>query len=195
MTATPITTLDTISHVLQEQESTRYHEAGHAVADYIHGFRPMRVTVTPGDDEAIIGLAEHDRRTTRFLHQGYVIKPQHRAKAEAFAVGVCAGIAAESRSSGVAIDELRHTSGMGDYETLTALANRLAYSSGDYFSVIAARQPEAIAAKVQEWESRAVALMADDQNWAAVQSIVDELDEYDVVEGIQLTDCIRTGLK
>jgi hypothetical protein len=80
-------------------------------------------------------------------------------------VSCVAGIAAESKFSGVPLADLRQTSGLGDYKTVHAILNRLMIGRGFEFC------PEVRAAYINLWESRAVALMNKSQVWAAVESV------------------------
>jgi hypothetical protein len=153
MTPNVTTELPTlIAQCLWEVDLTQYYEAGHAVAYYIHGFHPKRITGP---------LAEHDRRSTAFLRTrgGWLETSLARERVQDYAVSCIAGIAAESKFSGVPLADLRQTSGLGDYKTVHAILNRLMIGRGFEFC------PEVRAAYINLWESRAVALMNQPQVW------------------------------
>jgi len=155
-------TVEELSLVFREINLTQYHEAGHAVAYYFHGFQPKRITGP---------LAEHDRRSTAFFRArgGFLETPLARERVQDYAVSYIAGIAAESKFGGVPLADLRQTSGLGDYRTAHAISARLMIGGKFEFC------PEVRTAYLNLWESRAIALMNHSQVWAAVESVSAEL--------------------
>jgi hypothetical protein len=151
---------------LKEVDATNYHEAGHAVIDELHGFRPL----------AIKGpLCVHDRRTSAFLGSRYswsFLSPIRRERASNYAIGLVAGIAAESKGVGVPFDSLRETSGRGDYEILECLLDRLALGEFRTDSL------EARQSQLRLWEAKAKAMLDRPEVWATVESVVSWLGEY-----------------
>ena len=155
-------TTEEMLFAFQENESTQYHEAAHAVVDYIYGFHPKRITYS---------FYEGDRRYTSFLRsQNGVLKtPKAREKAQRFAVSCIAGIAAESKVSGVPIVDLRSTSGLDDYKKVQFVLERLMLHT--VYEIC----PAVNDAYIQLWESRAVALINRPEVWSAVESLAGEL--------------------
>jgi hypothetical protein len=177
----PILTTEMFKQWLVEDELTRYHEAGHAVADYVYGFRPKRI---------IGALAEHDRRSTSFVRTrgGWLDTPLARQRLQDYAVSCIAGIAAESRISGTNLADLRKTSGLGDYKKVHAIVERLMLRGGYKL------RPEVSDAYIRRWELRAVALMSQPSAWAAVRSVSEELQNCEgVLEREELIAAIERG--
>jgi hypothetical protein len=146
----------------REIDLTQYHEAGHAVAFYMLGFPPKRITGA---------LAEHDRRSTSFFRTrpGLLTTPLARERAQDYAVTVIAGIAAESKFARAPIAELRQVSGREDYLTVHSILDRLMLCHGPEFG------PEVRAARLHLLEARAVAIMNQPGVWSAVKSVAEEL--------------------
>ena len=101
--------LEDLNQGLFEFDLINYHEAGHVVAFYLLGFPPVLI------DGA---LSKHDARSTAFLRtrNGMSQTPLARERVQDYAVASIAGIAAESKFSGVPIADLRQTAGKGDYD-------------------------------------------------------------------------------
>jgi hypothetical protein len=114
------------SLAFREIDLTQYHEAGHAVAFYMLGFLPKRITGA---------LAAHDRRSTSFFRTrpGQLTTPLARERAQDYAVTVIAGIAAESKFAGVPIAELRQVPGREDYLTVHSILDQLMLCHGCEF--------------------------------------------------------------
>ena len=97
----------------QEWEHTAYHEAGHAVAGEILGFRCRFINGA---------YWTHDRRTSPLLRRSPASE-RARTQYTDYAVAVVSGIAAECFNSGTGITgELRKGSGQTDYEVLGIMA-------------------------------------------------------------------------
>jgi hypothetical protein len=78
--------------MFREVDATYYHEAGHAVVGELFGFRPLRIEGP---------LCVHDRRTSAFFRQDFLFRsPKTRERASQYAIGLAAGIAAESKGTG-----------------------------------------------------------------------------------------------
>ncbi len=162
---------------------TQYHESGHAVADYFCGFRPKRISGA---------LSEHDRRTTSFFRtrSGLLVTPSAREKAQLFAVTCIAGIAAESKVSGVPLEVLRRSSGIDDYEKVQKVADSLA----NHRAIEDCE--EVTEAYIRLWEARAVALMNRRMVWSAVESLARELDmSGGEMAGEEIKKAIQQGIK
>jgi hypothetical protein len=178
-----MTSLEELKFALQETELTQYHEAGHAVASYIYGFRPKLISGP---------LYKDDRRSTSSLKKrsGLLATPSAREKAQRFAVSNIAGIAAESRVSGVPLAELRQTSGLGDYVLVRAIADRIMlHTPFEYCS-------EVSASYIQLWETRAVALMNQPTVWGAVEALTDDLQMCEgEMNGTEIVEAIKRGMR
>jgi hypothetical protein len=163
---------------LREIDATYYHEAGHAVIGELFGFRPLRIEGP---------LCVHDRRTSAFFRQDFLFRsPKTRERASQYAIGLAAGIAAESKGTGEPFNSLRETSGEGDYEKLECLLERLMLSD------CRSDSPEARQNQMQLWEAKAKALLERPEVWAAVESVVSylydglgELDADDIAAAIR----------
>lgn len=174
--------LDDLSQGLLELDWTHYHEAGHAVSFDLYGFRPRRIH---------FALTEHDRRTTSFFRtNGGLLKTPHaRQRAEDYAVCAIAGIAAEAKARGIPLAELRYTSGKDDYGAVHAITQRLLLQSRFEMSCELARD------RIRYWESRAIALINNPIVWKAVESVVEELYNFEgELQDDELHNCIREGL-
>ncbi|MCU1253413.1 MAG: hypothetical protein JWQ49_6442 [Edaphobacter sp.] len=150
------------SLAFHEIDLTQYHEAGPAVAFYMLGFPPKRITDA---------LAAHDRRSTSFFRTrpGQLTTPLARERAQDYAVTVIAGIAAESKFAGVPIAELRQVPGREDYLTVHSILDQLMLCHGCEFG------SEIRAARLLLLEARAVAIMNQAHVWYAVESVAEEL--------------------
>ena len=185
-----------MSFIFRELDLTQYHEAGHAIAFYLYSFRPIRIAGA---------TTEHDRRSTAFFRtRGALLEsPLARQRAQNYAVCCIAGIAAESKFSGVSLADLRRLSGKDDYEVVHAIGHRLAICGGIGWC------PEVKAAHVDLWEAQAVALMRQPQIWAAVESLYwdlhmsgGELERGDLIaaiehaldEGLEVLNMGATGI-
>jgi hypothetical protein len=176
-------TAEALSLAFREIDLTQYHEAGHAVAFHLLDFKPRRITYA---------LAEHDRRSCAFFRTrgGFLETPLARERVQNYAVCCIAGIAAETRFGGVPITELRQTSGLGDYETVHAVLDRLMLCRGVELC------PEVRAAHMHLWEARAVALMSQTHVWAAIESVASELQvSAGVLERGDLVAAIERGTR
>jgi hypothetical protein len=175
--------------VFDEAKFTRYHEAGHAVADYVLGFKPLRI------DDA---LEQHDRRTSAFLrvNHGLLSTPRTRQRAADYAVACIAGPAAQAKVSGRNLCDLRSESDgvdedgfTGDYEKVYLLLDRLALFSPYEFN------DSVRDAHLHLFEQQAIALINKPCVWAAVESVATELDMADgYLEGEELISAIKHGL-
>jgi hypothetical protein len=172
--------------VFDEAKFTRYHEAGHAVADYVLGFKPRLI------DDA---LEQHDRRTTAFLRRnhGLLSTPRTRQRAADYAVACIAGPAAQAKVSRRDLCDLRSESdGVdedGDYRKVYLLLDRLALCSPYQFDA-SVRD-----AQLYLFEQQAIALINEPRVWAAVESVATELEMADgYLERAELTTAIKHGL-
>jgi hypothetical protein len=171
--------------VFDEAKFTRYHEAGHAVADYVLGFKPRLI------DDA---LEQHDRRTTAFLrvNHGLLSTPRTRQRAADYAVALIAGPAAQAKVSGRNLCDLRLESDRvdeGDYRKVYLLLDRLALC-GPYEFNASVRD-----AHLHLFEQQAIALINEPRVWAAVESVATELEMTDgYLERAELISAIKNGL-
>jgi hypothetical protein len=172
--------------VFDEAKFTRYHEAGHAVADYVLGFKPRLI------DDA---LEQHDRRTTAFLrvNHGLLSTPRTRQRAADYAVACIPGPAAQAKISGRDLCDLRSESdgvdGDGDYRKVYLLLDRLALCSPYEFNA-SVRD-----AQLHLFEQQTIALINEPCVSAAGESVATELEMTDgYLERADLITAIKHGL-
>ncbi len=164
--ASPLNSLpiDDIADIsLREIDRVRHHEAGHAVADYLYRFQPLR----------IIGpISWSGCRAEAFFKtpKGSSSSPSVRHRAQDYAVCVLAGIAAESKFRGIPFAKVRRTTGAEDYRTVNLLLDLLMYGALESSPKIRARHLRLL-------EARAIELMDQPGVWAAVKSVCQELEK------------------
>ena len=177
MTA-PIPEKDPFLAQLEFWDSIRYHEAGHTVAARIFGFPIKRVWVGEDFSPDSLGRNEMDARGQRFQRDYLPRTPRAWQRMQDFAVFCIAGIAAEARHTGVAFEEVRAPYWQGethsiDYVAVRSMAQRLVYAGK------AGLSDEIQEAHINLWEQRAIAMMAQDHIWRAVEAVVNVLQISD----------------
>jgi hypothetical protein len=161
---------------LEFLDEIRFHEAGHSVAARIFGFPVKRIWVGTEFDPNSFGRNELDPRGLHFL-EGYVPRTAGDAVRMAdFATFAIAGIAAESKYSGVPFEEVRAPYIKGethseDYVIVNSMARRLIVAGNDGVSDEQAY--------ISQWEQRAIGLMNQTHVWSAVESVVSALQLSD----------------
>ena len=160
------------------QRRTRYHEAGHAVALYIHKFRPR---VIDGD------ICELTR--ARWL-DGTLHTCRARERAADLAVCCIAGIVAEGKACDLSMVELRVDTGRGDYDRV----KHLAWKTSSWLNQWELSD-EVIDSQIALWEARTITLFTQPAVWNSVECVVAELDNNDgYLGGKYLMETINRGL-
>jgi hypothetical protein len=168
----------------RQRKYTQYHEAGHAVAQYLLGFHPVRI------QEA---STKHDGRSSSFLRtsRGLFQTPRTRERAADFAVVCIAGPAAQAKVSDRKLCDLRSESELdgedghaGDYKNVYAILAQLVI-----------RNDSVRDAQLNLWEQRAIAMINQPIAWAGVESVVNALElSGDCLERQELVSAIQRGL-
>ena len=157
--------LDLEDEGLREYFATSVHEAGHAVAGELLGFRCRYIKGA---------FCTHDRRGTRLLRY-WPKSPKAFSQNVRYGVKLIAGIAAEAIDDGGEITyELRTGPGEIDYKKVTAIAERLSWCKIDPRTL----QPERSAASlIAEWEAKAIELLQ--ANWVWVSNVAEMFIDFE----------------
>ena len=172
----------TINDEIVELHAIYYHEAGHAVMDYLFRFRPQRI------DGA---LSVHDRRASSFFRsrRALLATPKARERANDYAVSLVGGVVAESIAFGGSVEELRKTAGTDDYDRVEKILDRLMVMN------IWIDSPETRELTVCLWEAKAKALLQQPCVWSAVEYLVNALVENEgVLDAAGINEAIRLGM-
>jgi hypothetical protein len=169
---------------MNESQLICFHESGHAVAFYVLKFQPRKVT---------FNFAEHDRRTTRFLHRP-ILTPADQLRALDYAVTLIAGSVAEAKYRGVPLADLRNTFGKEDYQCVYNIIRRVQCCA--LLTAGITNGPGAGPLATLEFlEARAIALTDRKDVWSAVESVVAAIEDCGgTVYRADLVEAIESGL-
>jgi hypothetical protein len=141
-----------------EWNLTAIHEAAHAVAGELLGFRCRYIKMN---------LWMHDRRTTSVLKRTWPSTDKALKLCADYAVACIAGIAAEAIVAGSNItDHLRTVPGQDDYKCVAGMAQVVSVSRIDPKTLQPVRSEASL---IAEWETRAMELLK--ANWDWVENV------------------------
>jgi hypothetical protein len=167
---------DLYKEAIKQHFCTSVHEAGHAVAGELLGFRCRYI-------EGAFWL--HDRRTSSLLRI-WPNSPTAFKQNVDYAVAAIAGIAAEAidEHGGKITDELRTGPGESDYEAVAAIAQRISVCKVDPLTLQVERSEASL---IAEWETKAIELLR--ANWEWVSNVAQLFTE---LEGRLSGDDVRS---
>jgi hypothetical protein len=157
---------DLFVRAVGEHFTTATHEAGHAVAGELLGFRCRYIKGA---------LWRHDRRTTKLLRHWPNSQKSYK-QYEGYAIATIAGIAAEAieEGGGIITDELRTGPGKADYEAVRVMALQVSMSKVDPLTCQVVRTEASL---IAEWETKAIELLQ--ANWEWVLNVADAFIEQE----------------
>lgn len=158
------------------QESTAYHEAGHAVADWRYGFKIKTITIVPTAD-AVGSVTSKTRLKLGDMDYAYPSSARI-ARNHEMIVALLAGGAAQRRFNPKGIRS-HHSS--SDLEKVKNLVSRL-HSEGEEYYVR------------RYLEERSWNLVNHPQNWRLIQDLAKALLEHRTMSGTEVEALLRASM-